>query len=142
MVEKVKQDPLKESLNMFVLTILSVCRKVVRGTYRRTNFPSFRYSGISDVIMVLHFEVDTSQLCVKHTTQTFCLPHRITLKRIPFVNFGRQLVQVRLRVPPQKSQARYDLRRRPVQYSVRHRVWKNNYVLSKAVQRFNAKLAP
>lgn len=51
-------------------------------------------------------------------------------------------VQERIKMAHQKSKARYDLRRRPVQFSVGDRVWKRNYVLSNALQGFNAKLAP
>lgn len=53
-----------------------------------------------------------------------------------------QDVQKRLEAAHQKSKSRYDLRRRPVQYSAGDRVWKRNYVLSNAAQGYTAKLAP
>lgn len=42
----------------------------------------------------------------------------------------------------QRSKIRYNLRHRPIQFSVGSKVYRKNYVISSAVDNFNAKLAP
>lgn len=51
-------------------------------------------------------------------------------------------VQKRLQKAHEKSKQRYDLRRRPVSYSIGQEVYRKNHVLSDAAKDFTAKLAP
>lgn len=51
-------------------------------------------------------------------------------------------VEKRLALAHHKAKQRYDLRRRPVSYSVGEKVYRRNYVLSDASKDFTAKLAP
>ncbi|XP_072395302.1 uncharacterized protein [Diabrotica undecimpunctata] len=51
-------------------------------------------------------------------------------------------VQKRIRHSYATNSSRYNLRRRDVKYHVGDKVWKKNFVLSKAVDDFSAKLAP
>lgn len=52
------------------------------------------------------------------------------------------LVQKRLRQSYETSAQRYNLRRRDVKFKIGDRVWKKNFVLSRAIDDYAAKLAP
>lgn len=76
-------------------------------------------------------------------------------EEVPYVedpaNFGAKLkdlqkvfkeVEGRLIQDHQKNTQRYNLRRRPLNFSVNDKVWKRNFVLSDATKAVCAKLAP
>lgn len=61
------------------------------------------------------------------------------LQQIPYMY---EVVEAKLKKAYENSAQRYNLRRREVRFHVGDRVWKKNFVLSKAVDDFSAKLAP
>lgn len=64
-------------------------------------------------------------------------------KRSPdFDESLRNDILTRMRRSTQRTQTRYNLRRRPVRYNLNDLVWKRNFALSDASKYFNSKLAP
>ena len=51
-------------------------------------------------------------------------------------------VKDRLHTAYERSARQYNLRRRPLEFSVNDRVWKRNFTLSNAANYYSAKLAP